>query len=119
MIMAQEAPESTHRKGAICPRCGADRVHRSHRRDPAEKALSLLGARICRCHACEARFARVASSTLYMDDARRLLRRLRVLALAIAGILLVLAVVSWSIENQAAPPPSDGRVAQRPACLPA
>ncbi len=104
------SPQVPHRQGACCPKCAAPRVHRSHRRGPAERALALLGAKIHRCHACNVRFARLASSTIYMDDAQRALRRLGLIALMLAGALLVLVFMSWMIGRQAAFSPSEGRL---------
>jgi predicted RNA-binding Zn-ribbon protein involved in translation (DUF1610 family) len=38
-----------------CPRCGSDRVHRSHRRNVFERLLASAGAQINRCQDCRMR----------------------------------------------------------------
>ena len=40
-----------------CPRCGSDRVLRSHRRNGLERMYHWLGADLRRCHQCLARRA--------------------------------------------------------------
>jgi hypothetical protein len=42
----------------VCPKCKADRAHRSHRRDFWENVAGLLFIYPYRCHACEHRFLR-------------------------------------------------------------
>ena len=100
-------PGSPRRHGSICPNCGTPGVHRSHRKGLTERLLSLAGARVRRCHACNVRFARLFSSTVYIDDARRALRRAAILFLMLAGAALVLLVMLWLMNKQAAIGPSD------------
>jgi hypothetical protein len=59
-----------------------------------------------RCHACNVRFARLFRSTVYIDDARRVLRRAAILFLTLAGAALVLLML-WRMNKQAAIGPSD------------
>jgi len=40
----------------FCPKCKSERAHRSHRRDPWEKAASLLAIYPYRCAECQHRF---------------------------------------------------------------
>ena len=42
----------------ICPKCKADRAHRSHRRGFLEHLVGLLPFRAYRCHGCQHRFLR-------------------------------------------------------------
>jgi hypothetical protein len=60
-----------------------------------------------RCHACNVRFARLFSSAVYIDDARRALRRAAILFLMLAGAALVLLVMLWLMNKRAAIGPSD------------
>jgi hypothetical protein len=102
-----KAAPSRH-EGGICPNCGTPGVHRSHRKGLTERLLTLVGARVRRCHACNVRFARLFSSTVYINDARRVLRRAAILFLMLAGAALVLVVMLWLMHKQAAIGPSDG-----------
>ncbi|MGD0013665.1 MAG: hypothetical protein ABSD56_04455 [Bryobacteraceae bacterium] len=106
-IAAAPRTPSRH-EGGICPNCGAPAVRRSHRKGFTERVLSLVGARVRRCHACNVRFARLFSSTVYIDDARRALRRASLVLLMLAGSALVLIVMLWLMNKQAAIGPSDG-----------
>jgi hypothetical protein len=96
--------------GSICPGCGTPKVHRSHRKGLVERLLAFVGAHVRRCHACNLRFARLFSSTVYIDDARRALRRLALIVLMAAGAALVLIVMLWLMNRQAAIGPSDARM---------
>ena len=42
----------------VCPKCKADRAHRSHRRGPWENVVGLFSVHPYRCHGCEHRFLR-------------------------------------------------------------
>lgn len=42
----------------VCPKCKADRAHRSHRRDLWESIVAQFAIYPYRCHACEYRFLR-------------------------------------------------------------
>ena len=122
--MTPETPPQApaRHEGGICPNCGAPAVHRSHRKGLTERLLSLAAARVRRCHACNVRFARLFSSTLYIVDIRRLLRRAAILFLMLAGAALVLVVMLWLMHKQAAIGPSDGSLkppAHTPRSLPA
>lgn len=85
-----------------CPRCGSTQVDRSHRRGFAERALSLLGLKIRRCHGCNLRFARLGSSAIWIEDVESLARKLAFLALMVAGTALLLALVAWLSVREAA-----------------
>jgi hypothetical protein len=105
--MTETSHLTSERHGSVCPGCGAPKVHRSHRKGLVEQMLSLVGARVRRCHACNLRFARLFSSTVYIDDARRLIRRAAIVLLMAAGAVLVLVVMLWLMNKQAAIGPSD------------
>jgi hypothetical protein len=94
--------------GSVCPRCGTARVHRSHRRGVIERVLASTGATIRRCHACNVRFARLAKSTIYVEDGQRVLRRIGLIALMLVGSILVLGFLSWIMKKQAAYPYPEG-----------
>jgi hypothetical protein len=66
-----------------------------------------VGARIRRCHACNARFARLFNSAVYIDDAHRALLRAAILLLMLVGLALVVIVMLWFMKKQAAIGPSD------------
>jgi len=89
-----------------CPRCGSDRVHRSHRRGSLEHVLRLAGFKIRRCHACGLRFTRFGGSVIVISDLRRALLRIAQITLALVAAALVLAVVLWFSMRQASPPSS-------------
>ena len=104
-----ETPSAPSRhEGTSCPSCGALSVHRSHRKGITERLLALVGAKIRRCHACNARFARLFNSAVYIDDARRALVRAAILLLMLAGTTVVVLVMLWFMRKQAAIGPSDG-----------
>jgi hypothetical protein len=77
-------------------------VYRSHRRGFTERALSLAGLKIRRCHACNLRFARFGGSVALVQDVQRVLRRLAQLALVLLGAAFILATVLWLSARQAA-----------------
>jgi hypothetical protein len=115
--MSPEAdPAPNRREGSICPNCGAPGVHRSHRKGFTERLLSLVGARVRRCHACNVRFARLFSSTLYVADIRHALRRAAFLLLMLAGAAFVLVVMLWLMRKQAAIGPSDAMLGKTGDC---
>ena len=95
--------------GSVCPRCGTARVHRAHRRGIIERILASMGATIRRCHACNVRFARLAKSTIYVEDGQRVLQRLGLIALMLVGSILVLGFLSWIMNKQAAYPYPEGQ----------
>ena len=98
-------PPSEH-SGSISPNCGTFRVHRSHCKGLTERLLFLLGARVRRCRACDVRFARLFGSTVYIDAARHVLRRVAILLFMAAGVVLVLITVLRLMNEQAALSPS-------------
>ena len=103
-----ETPTAPSRhEGSPCPSCGALSVHRSHRKGITEHLLAVIGGRIRRCHACNARFARVFSSAVYIDDARHVLLRAALLLMMLAGAAVVVLVMLWFMKKQAAIGPSD------------
>lgn len=105
---AEPNPVSERHQGSRCPNCGAPNVHRAHRRAFTEHLLALVGARTRRCHKCNVRFAWLFNSAIYIDDARRALRRAAVLVLMIIGAVLVMLIMLWLMNKQAAIGPSDG-----------
>ncbi|HEY1203508.1 MAG: hypothetical protein ABSH46_03170 [Bryobacteraceae bacterium] len=107
---ASPSPAPGRHEGSPCPNCGTLSVHRSHRKGITEHLLAVVGARIRRCHACNARFARLFNSAVYIDDARRALRRAAVLLLMIVGAALVVLLMLWFMKKQAAIGPSDCRL---------
>jgi ssDNA-binding Zn-finger/Zn-ribbon topoisomerase 1 len=92
---AGQARTGRHREeGAVCPKCGALRVHRSHRKGFAERALAVAATGgIRRCHACEARFALFGNSIIYVEDARRVMRMFARAAVLVASAGLVVAAI--------------------------
>jgi hypothetical protein len=72
-----------------------------------EHLLGVIGGRIRRCHTCNARFARLFNSAVYVDDARRVLLRAALLLLMLAGATVVVLVMLWFMKKQAAIGPSD------------
>lgn len=58
---------------------------------------------MCRCHACNVRFARLFRSVVHIDNARRA----ATLLLMLAGAVLVPLVMLWLMNKQAAIGPSD------------
>jgi hypothetical protein len=87
----------------ICPKCGSQRIHRSHRRGAAEHGLALFGLKPRRCHECKARFATLGSSILFRQDVDRFLRNVTMAALAALAILAVVSAVVWVSRKDAAP----------------
>lgn len=115
-VAAAEPPQTPSRhSGSVCPNCGAPSVHRSHRKGLTERLFVVVGARIRRCHACNARFARLFTSAVYMDDASRAIRRAALLLLMLAGALFVIIAMLWFMNKQAAIGPSDCRMEPRHA----
>jgi len=105
--MTEPSPPPSEHRGSICPNCGTPRVHRSHCKGLTERLFLLVGARVRRCRACDVRFARLFGSTVYIDDARRVLRRVAIVLFMAAGVVLVLIMVLRLINEQAAIRPSD------------
>lgn len=99
--------DASRHEGGICPSCGSPRAHRSHRKGLAERLLSIAGAKMRRCHACNIRYATLWHSTIYIDDARRALRRAAFVLLMIVGTLIVLATMMWLMNKQAAFTPTE------------
>ena len=103
-----EPPSTPSRhEGSACPSCGSPSVHRSHRKGITEFLLAVVGGRIRRCHTCNARFARIFSSAVYVDDARRIIVRAALLLLMLAAAAVVVLVMLWFMKKQAAIGPSD------------
>lgn len=91
-------PQASRR---ACPRCGSTRVYRSHRRGFTERALSLAGLKVRRCHTSNLRFARLGSSAIWMEDAARVVRKLIQWAVLLIGGALILRLVMWLSARQA------------------
>jgi len=82
--------------------CGSGRMHRSRRRNAAEKAIAFLGGRMRRCHECNSRFAQFGGSLIQLKDLYRGIKGLKtVLAMTLAAIL-VLAAILWLSRVQPA-----------------
>ena len=92
-----------------CPKCGSIRVHRTHRRGLAERALCLAGARVKTCHQCGLRFLRYRGLTLPVADTVRFFRRLSFLMVAIIGVVLVLVAIAWYGRRSAEGPGEVGQ----------
>jgi hypothetical protein len=105
---AQTAQATSRREGSPCPNCGVFRVYRSRRKGITERLLAVVGANLRRCHACNVRFAMLFNSAVYIDDARRALRRLALLFGILVGAALIVLVMLWFMKKQAAIGPSDG-----------
>jgi predicted RNA-binding Zn-ribbon protein involved in translation (DUF1610 family) len=94
------------RKPYVCPRCGAERLHRSHPRTLIESVgRAVLGLHIYRCHACELRvrtFARPerAGGDHLPGSARRIERR-DVAAARLQRVRIVLMVVLAAVIGSA------------------
>jgi len=101
--MDEKKKGSVHRP---CPKCGAERVHRSQTRNAGEKALRLAGWRALRCHDCQFRFFRMGSSVLSPKDAQRIARRIALWLAAGAGVIVCALVVRMLIMGMADPGPS-------------
>jgi hypothetical protein len=70
-------------------------VYRSQRRGATERALSLLGLKIRRCHDCDLRFTRLGSSAIWIENVERVARKLTFLALMVAGATFILFLMAW------------------------
>jgi hypothetical protein len=81
-----------------CPRCGSDRLHPSHRRGFAERAMYLIGADIQRCYSCRARLCwfGLASIRLGEEASDAILSAGAVICL---GSALSIATVFWLITR--------------------
>jgi transposase-like protein len=90
-----------------CPKCGSNRVHRSHRRTVGERLGILLAAKMKRCHECNLRFVQLYGSTLLLSDLQRAVRKLVWTAVVVMALLTVLAIVIWFSNKQAAFSPSE------------
>ena|SRR5438270_2628131 len=86
-----------------CPKCGSTKIHHSHRRTLSERAASVLGAKMKRCHECNVRFVQLHGSTLLGADFQVVIRRMAWIALTILALFAVLAAVVWFSGRQAAP----------------
>jgi transposase-like protein len=87
----------------ICPKCGSQRIHRSHRRGAGEHVLSICGLKSRRCHECNTRFVTLGSSTLFRNDVDRLFRKLSVVLLAAVALVAVVSIVLWLSRREANP----------------
>lgn len=88
---------------ARCLQCGSERIRRSRRRSPIERAIAILGASLRRCHECNARFVQIGASLIRLQDLRRASKyTMFAVAMAIAAVL-VLAVVMWFSRAQSNP----------------
>jgi hypothetical protein len=90
-----------------CPRCGSTQVHRSRRRGFDERFLVLLGGHLRRCGGCGYRFIRIRGITWNAPDSRRLGRTLMWGLLAALGAALIIVMMVWMTQRQAAGPAAD------------
>jgi hypothetical protein len=82
-----------------CPRCHADRVHRSHRRAALDHLLYALGAEIRRCSACRLRHAAFVTLSVPLREppaGEGLWTRILVMA---SGFLVCLLFAWWVIRR--------------------
>lgn len=96
------APAAAPRKTRHCPKCGSARVHRSHRRGGLEFALTILGAKIRRCHDCRLRQAWFRYASIPLGRSENAAHWLAQVLIAAGGILLCLIFVWWVIQRSAA-----------------
>lgn len=87
-----------------CPKCGSERIHRSHRRGAVERCLSLCGLRARRCHECNTRSVSVGNSVILRSDVDVLLRKISIVVLAAVAVLAVVMGVLWFSRRDATPP---------------
>jgi hypothetical protein len=87
-----------------CPQCGAQRIHRAHRRTRLEKFISLVGGSMRRCHACNLRVLQLAGCLIPVNTLQRLSDRAFFTALLALATLLVLAAIMWFGRIHSAPP---------------
>jgi hypothetical protein len=86
-----------------CPQCLSPRVHRSRRRQTAERLLALLGCSMRRCRDCNSRYVRFGGSLIHMKDVERIYQRLLLtLGMAVAAVLVMLVIV-WFSRSQSTP----------------
>jgi hypothetical protein len=82
-----------------CPRCRADRVHRSHRRAALDHLLYALGAEIRRCSSCRFRHAAFATFSVPLREPpaeEGLWTRILVMG---SGFVVCLLVAWWVIRR--------------------
>jgi len=93
-----------------CPNCGSARVYRARHRHLGERALTVLGCTMQRCHECNERYARFGNSMLEAASLSAVLKKL-ILALSMAAAVLVLmGAILWFSHAQAVQPHDAGRV---------
>ena len=79
----------------ICLHCGSGRVHRSQRKGWIDRAVLLVGGRTCRCHECNARFARFGGSLMRVTDLNRAARRFLLALAMMSAAGAILASIVW------------------------
>ena len=87
-----------------CPRCGSTQAHRSRRRGFDERLLVLIGGRMRRCDGCGHRYIRLGRVTLNAPDTRQVGRTLTWIILTVLGAALVVVLMVWITQRQAAGP---------------
>ena len=78
-----------------CPVCGSDSVHRSRRRNWLDRAIRLAGARVCRCHQCNARFASLGGSLIRVADVSSAARRLVLFLTMVTATAVIMVAIVW------------------------
>jgi len=78
-----------------CPACGSDRVHRGRRRSWLDRAISLVGARTCRCHGCNVRFAHWSGRLVPIGDVQHAARRLAIVLIMMTAAGVIIVGVLW------------------------
>jgi hypothetical protein len=82
-----------------CPRCGSDRVHRSHRRTTLDRILYALGAEIRRCRTCRCRHASFVTFSVPVGDPQTLAGMWAGAFVMGSGFLVCLLFVWWIIHR--------------------
>jgi hypothetical protein len=70
--------------------------------------LTRSGAGVCRCHDCNARYARLGSSMIRLRDVRKLSRALYFSLAMAAAVLVIVLAISWVGGHEAAGPADVG-----------
>jgi hypothetical protein len=84
-----------------CVDCGSDRIHRSRRRNWLDRAVLLCNGRTCRCHACNARYARFGHVLVRIGAVRRAAGRMALAFMMMTAAAIVLAGIIWLSHTQA------------------
>src|SRR5215471_2573689 len=83
----------------ICTDCNSDQIHRSRRRNWLDRAIVLVGGRPCRCHACNARYARFGQVLLPAGFVDRAVKAMVLTFMMMTAAAVVLAGIIWLSHN--------------------